>query len=447
MAESIEIAFTLNGRPLRLRVRSDQRLLDVLRQDLRLTGAKEGCGKGECGSCTVIVDSRAVNACLMIAYQADGATIETVEGLAAGEELHPIQDAFIEAGAVHCGACTAGFLMASKAMFDAEPATSARDARWRLAGNLCRCTGYAKILQAVSSVAGRLEPTRAVARSPGVAPSYFRPRSLEEALEILAQRSGEVRPVAGATDLLTRAGSGGPGIDALFDVTAVPEMQGIEERDAELWLGALTTFADAAVSPLVARHAPALRTACGLAGGPQVRNRATLGGSLARAAPWADPLAALIVADAVLEIVSVSSRRNVPIEAFLVGPGETTLAPDELIVAVHVPRREGVRGAFQRLAQRQGPAVAKISVAAAMTFKDGRPDWVRVALGAAAPMVMRCQAAEKALLGGGYDSLQRAKDAIRQEASPVDDLRSTSEYRREMAAVLLERAVRELAES
>jgi carbon-monoxide dehydrogenase small subunit/xanthine dehydrogenase small subunit len=447
VAESIEIAFTLNGRPLRMRVRSDQRLLDVLRQDLRLTGAKDGCGKGECGSCTVIVDSRAVNACLMMAYQADGVTVETVEGLAAGDELHPLQEAFIETGAVHCGACTAGFLMAAKAMFDAEPSTSARDARWLLAGNLCRCTGYAKIVQAASVVAGRLEPTRAVARSPGVAPSYFRPRSLEEALEILAQRPGEARPVAGATDLLARAGPGSAGLDALFDVTAVPEMQGIEERDSELWLGALTTYTDAAASPLVARHAPALRTACGLAGGPQVRNRATLGGSLARAAPWADPLPPLLAADAVVEIVSVSSRRDVPVDAFLSGPGETALAPDELIVGVRVPRREGVRGAFQRLAQRRGPAVAKISVAAAMTFKDGRPDWVRVAMGAAGETVTRCLATETALLGGGYDSLQRAKDAIREEARPVDDLRSSSEYRREMAAVLLERAVRELAES
>jgi xanthine dehydrogenase iron-sulfur cluster and FAD-binding subunit A len=447
VAEAIEIAFTLNGRPLRIRVRSDQRLLDVLRQELRLTGAKEGCGKGECGSCTVIVDSRAVNACLMMAYQADGATIETVEGLAAMDELHPLQEAFLDAGAVHCGACTAGFLMAAKAMFDAEPSSSARDARWRLAGNLCRCTGYAKILQAVSSVGGRLEPTRAVARSPGVAPSYFRPRSLEEALEILAQRPGEARPVAGATDLLAKAGPVRAGLEALFDITAVPEMQGIEERDDEMWLGALTTFADAAASPLVARHAPSLRAACGQAGGPQVRNRATLGGSLARAAPWADPLPALLAADAVLEIVSVSSRRDVPVEAFLAGPGETALAPDELIVGVRVPRRDGVRGAFQRLAQRQGPSVAKISVAAAMTFRDGRPDWVRVALGAAAPMATRCLATEKALLGGGYDSLQRAKDAIREEAHPVDDLRSTAEYRLEMAAVLLERAVRELAES
>ena len=141
----------------------------------------------------------------------------------------------------------------------------------------------------------------------------------------------------------------------LFDVAAVPEMKGLEERDSELWIGALTTYAELAASPFVARHAPALRTACAIAGSAQIRNRATLGGCLASAAPWVDALPALLVADAVLELVSISARRDVPVASFLTGPAQTVLAPDELIVSVRVPRREGVRGAFQRLAQRQGP--------------------------------------------------------------------------------------------
>jgi carbon-monoxide dehydrogenase small subunit/xanthine dehydrogenase small subunit len=447
MAESIEVAFTLNRRPVRLRVRSDRRLLDVLREDLRLTAAKEGCGNGECGSCTVMVDGRAVNVCLMLAFQADGSTVETVEGLASGDKLHPLQEAFVERGAVHCGACIPGFLMAAKAMLERTPTPNAQQAREGLAGNLCRCTGYEKIVGAVLRTARTLTPARAAGRTPGVCPSYFRPRSLEEALEILAQRPGETRPIAGGTDVLVHANKTGPLRGMLFDVAAVPEMKGLEERDSELWIGALTTYAELAASPFVARHAPALRTACAIAGSPQIRNRATLGGCLASAAPWVDALPALLVADAVLELVSISSRRDVPVASFLTGPAQTVLAPDELIVGVRVPRREGVRGAFQRLAQRQGPAIAKVSVAAAMTFKEGRPDWVRVALGASEPVAARAHAAEKELMGGGYDALKKAKDAIRREAQPVDDLRSTREYRREMAAVLLERAVRKLAEA
>ena len=446
MAESIEVAFTLNRRPLRLRVRSDQRLLDVLREDCRLIGTKEGCGNGECGSCTVLVDGRAVHACLMMALQADGGTVETVEGLAENA-LHPLQDAFIEGGAVHCGACVPGFLMAAKAVLDATPSPSREDIRAGLAGNLCRCTGYGKIVSAVSRAAGMAAPARAVARSSGVSPSYFRPRSLEEALEILAQRSGEARPVAGGTEALVRAREGRARLDTFFDITAVPEMQDIEERGPELWLGALTTLADVAGSSLVAQRAPSLRMACAFAGPPQVRNRATVGGTLAMAASWADPVPPFFVADAVVEIVSVSSRRDVPIASFFTGPGETVLAPDELIVGVRLPFRDGVRGTFRRLAQRRGPSIAKVSVAVAMTFREGRPDWVRVALGAAAPTVIRAHETERALMDGGYDALQHAKEAIRQEARPIDDLRSTAEYRREMAAVLLERAIRELVEA
>src|SRR5687767_15997689 len=114
MADVIDIAFSVNRQVIRLRTRSDKRLLDVLRDDLRLTGAKEGCGKGECGACTVIVDGQAVDSCLMMAYQADGAVVETIEGLAQGERLHALQEAFIDRGGAQCGICIPGMIMAGK---------------------------------------------------------------------------------------------------------------------------------------------------------------------------------------------------------------------------------------------------------------------------------------------------------------------------------------------
>jgi xanthine dehydrogenase iron-sulfur cluster and FAD-binding subunit A len=445
VVESIEITFTLNRRPVRLRVGTDRRLVDVLRDDLRLTGTKDGCSTGHCGSCTVLLDGRAVNACLVMGYQADGATVETVEGLA-GEKLHPLQEAFIEKDAVHCGACTPGMLLSAKGLLDANPSPSLEQIRAALVGNLCRCTGYGRIVGAVARAAGKLPVTRATARSQGVAPSYYRPRSLEEALEILAQRSGEARPLAGGTDLILRMREGRLGAGALFDLTGVPEMQGIDERSDGLWIGSLATCASLATSSLVARHAPALRAACAGTASVQVRNRATLGGSLASAVPWADPVPALVVSDAILEIVSVSSRRDVGVCAFFTGPGQTVLAPDELIVGVRLPRRVGVRGAFARFPVRRGPEPAEVSVAAAMTFKDGLPGWVRVAVGAASPMVVRAEQTEKALLAGGYDALLKAKRAIGAELRALSEGRSSDAYRREMAGVLLERAVRELVE-
>jgi carbon-monoxide dehydrogenase small subunit/xanthine dehydrogenase small subunit len=423
-------------------------LLDVLRDDLRLTGAKEGCGKGECGACSVIVAGRVVDACLMMAYQADGCVVETIEGLAEGDRLHPLQDAFVEKGASQCGICIPGMILAAKADLDRRSPTNQDEIRRGLAGNLCRCTGYTKIFAAVAQAASLPRPPRtALSPPPPAAPSYLRPRSLEEALEILAQRTGEVQPVAGGTDVLVKAKDGRVNRAALFDLTTVPELQGIEDRGDYVWIGAGVTHTEMMESALLASHVPALPAACAVIGGPQIRNRGTLGGNIANASPAADTVPPLYAADAVVECVSISARRDVAIADFFLGPRRSVLVADELIVGVRVPKRPGLRAAFLRLGQRQAQAISKVSLAAAMTFKDGRPDWVRVALGAVAPTVMRAPETEKVLLGGGFDALRQARDAVMQEVRPIDDLRSTREYRREMAGVLLERAIRKLAET
>jgi carbon-monoxide dehydrogenase small subunit/xanthine dehydrogenase small subunit len=447
VADVIDFACLVNGEPRRLRVRSDQRLLDVLRHDLRLTGTKEGCGKGECGACTVIVDGQAVDSCLMLAYQADGAAIETIEGLADGDRLHPLQEAFVEHGASQCGICIPGMIMAAKAGLDqAGSALGLEQVKSVLAGNLCRCTGYSKIFTAVSRVAPSPSPPPASPPEPA-APLYFRPRSLEEALEILTQRSGEVRPIAGGTDILVAAQDGKVSRAALFDLTAVPELRGIEEKQHEIRIGAATTHTEIVESALVARYCPTLPVACALVGGPQIRNRGTLGGNIAHGSPAGDTIPPLYTADARVEVVSVSDRRDVMISDFFQGPRQTVLAADELIVAVRIPKRTGVRGAFLRLGQRQAQAISKVSVAVAMTFRGGQPEWARVALGAVAPTVIRAPETERALLAGGYEGLKRAIEAIRNEVRPIDDIRSTREYRREMAGVLLERAIRQIVEA
>lgn len=447
MADLIDLAFTVNRQPVRLRVRSDQRLLDVLREELRLTGAKEGCGKGECGACTVVMGGQAVDSCLVMAYQADGAVIETIEGLADEERLHPLQDAFIEKGGVQCGICIPGMVLAAKALLDHTPSPGLDQIRQGLAGNLCRCTGYTKIFAAVAKAAGAPALHPPGIAPPPASPGLYRPRSLEEALEILAQRPGEVRPVAGGTDLLVRARDGAVSRAALFDLTAVPDLRGIHERDGHLWIGARTTHTEMIESPLVARYAPALPAACAVIGGPQIRNRGTLGGNLANASPAADTVPALYAADAVVELVSVSDRRDVPVTQFFVGPGRTVLADDELILGVRIPRRPGVRAAFLRLGKRQAQAISKVSAAVALTFKGGRPDWVRIAFGAVAPTVIRAVQAERALMEGGPQGLARAREAAAVEVRPIDDLRSTRDYRREMAVLLLDRAVRRLSEA
>jgi carbon-monoxide dehydrogenase small subunit/xanthine dehydrogenase small subunit len=382
-----------------------------------------------------------------MAYQADGAHVDTIEGLAEGRALHPLQDAFVELGGVQCGICIPGMVLAARALLAHSPRASYDEIRAGLAGNLCRCTGYTKIFAAVARAAGACdEPIRGRAPAPA-APGYLRPRSLEEALEILAQRGAEARPLAGGTDILVQAKDGRPDRASLVDLTAVPELKGIEDRGEHVSIGAGVTHSEMVASELLKRWAPALPEACAVIGGPQIRNRGTLGGNLANASPAADCVPPLYAADAVVEVVSVSARRDVPITAFFTGPRRSVLARDELIVGVRIPRRPGVRGAFLRLGQRQAQAISKVSVAVGIAFRDGRPDWVRVALGSVAPTVVRAPRAEKVLLEGGPDALRQAREIVMEEIAPIDDLRSTREYRRQMAGILLERAMRKATEA
>jgi carbon-monoxide dehydrogenase small subunit len=150
----IRIAMTVNGRELTVDTWPMMRLLDVLREDLGLTGTKEGCGEGECGACSIILEGRLVNSCLVPALQADGARITTIEGIAATEQLHAVQQAFIECGGAQCGICTPGMIVASVSLLEQNPHPTEEEIREGLAGNLCRCTGYMRIFEAVKQGAG-----------------------------------------------------------------------------------------------------------------------------------------------------------------------------------------------------------------------------------------------------------------------------------------------------
>jgi carbon-monoxide dehydrogenase small subunit len=149
MAKKRIVTTTINGQPAEFLCEPRQTLLEVLRDTLRLTGAKEGCSNGNCGACTVLLDGRPVDSCLVLAVEVEGAKIDTVEGVAKSDGLDPIQQAFLENAALQCGICTPGFIMSTKALLAENPNPTENEARFYLAGNLCRCTGYDKIIRAV----------------------------------------------------------------------------------------------------------------------------------------------------------------------------------------------------------------------------------------------------------------------------------------------------------
>ena len=156
MSKKTHVSAMVNREPVEFLCEPRQSLLEVLRDILRLTGAKEGCNNGNCGACTVILDGVPVNSCLVLAVEAEGARIETVEGLARDGHLDPIQQCFLQGAALQCGVCTPGFLVAAKALLDRNPDPSEHEIRFNLANNLCRCTGYDKIVRAVQAAASEL---------------------------------------------------------------------------------------------------------------------------------------------------------------------------------------------------------------------------------------------------------------------------------------------------
>lgn len=155
----IHVSATVNGEPVEYLCEPAETLLDVLRDRLGLTGSKEGCGSGDCGACSVTVDGRLVCACLALGAEMDGRSIGTIEGLATGDALHPLQKKFVEMAALQCGVCTPGFLVAAKALLDRNDNPTETEIRYWLAGNLCRCTGYDKIVRAVMDVAAEMRET------------------------------------------------------------------------------------------------------------------------------------------------------------------------------------------------------------------------------------------------------------------------------------------------
>jgi len=154
------LGFTLNGRPVEVAVKPGRTLVQVLREDLGHTGAKRACNSGACSACTVLLDGAPVNACSVLAVQAQGREVATIEGLAEGAKLHPLQDAFLDEGGLQCGFCTPGMILTAKALLDGNPDPTATEVREAITGNLCRCTGYVKIVDSILTAAERMREAR-----------------------------------------------------------------------------------------------------------------------------------------------------------------------------------------------------------------------------------------------------------------------------------------------
>src|SRR5688572_9801966 len=262
----MSVSLRVNGEDVAVDADPRTLLLDVLREDLGLRGTKYGCGEGECGACTVLLDGRTVNACLTTLGQAAGADVVTVEAMANDPIGAPLLESLARAGAVQCGFCTPGFLLSARALLAEHAAPADTDNQRGMSDNLCRCTGYAKIVEAVRAAgrAGPNPPSPFLSREAGASSAqltrscradfrpgeYAQPTSVEEALTLLAQAEQPWKVLAGGTDALVRHEHHLKEL-AFLDLGALDELRAITEDDTSVRIGALTSYTAIAHSPPV----------------------------------------------------------------------------------------------------------------------------------------------------------------------------------------------------
>ena len=459
---------SVNGTPAEIHGPGGMRLLDALRIELGLTGTKEGCGEGECGACTVLVDGTPVVSCLVPVGQVEGREVRTVEGLLDDGRLDPVQAAFVDSGGVQCGICTPGILMSARAFLDsgAEPTDAA--IREVIAGNLCRCTGYMKVIDAIAMAAtmaprevpGGLPQERwqldGTPVRPGVAegsdvrvgPAFVRPTTLAEAYALLAE--GTWRPIAGGTDIMVELADDLAAADTgLLDLTGIEELRGIRVAGDRLVIGATATYTDLRRSPLVAAHLPALAQLSEVFGATQLQNMATLGGNVVNASPAGDSLPLVLAAEAVLVVGGPRGERAIPADAWFLGYRRTALEPGELLLRMEFPLDPQRQLRYRKIGTRRALALAKVALAVTWRQDEGSTAWrdVRIAVGTITEVPIRAPLAEAVLEGAvpSADVAERAAEAVLGDIHPRDGLRSTAAYRRSATARVLRRIVLDAA--
>jgi xanthine dehydrogenase small subunit len=466
------VRLVVDGEAVEASVPPTTTLLRWLRATGR-TGTKEGCAEGDCGACAVAVldplggpggaaQWRVVNACLLLLPMVDGAEVVTVQGLASGAGpagAHPVQAAMVDTLGSQCGYCTPGFVMTLfeacyRADLEVAPDGSA-DTSWKLddqlSGNLCRCTGYRPIREALQRVAGLRPDDRFRARCEGPGEPlpavsvvkgeqrFDAPASLAEAVGILAA-APQTRVVCGATDLGLDVTQRDVHFPALLSVERVPELRGMRFRaDGAAEIGAATPLAD--LEAWSAEAVPAVHRMLRYFGSRPIKHRATVGGNLCNASPIGDLAPVLLALDAVLVAVGAGGEREIPIDRFFVGYRQTALAPGELLARIVIPPApEGARIGVYKVSRRRELDISAVAAGMRVDLDGaGVVQSARLGFGGVAATPVRARAAEAALVGRPWtaESVGAALQGLDGELAPIDDHRGSAWFRRTLARNLL----------
>ncbi|MEK0082389.1 xanthine dehydrogenase small subunit [Benzoatithermus flavus] len=451
------------------RVDPTMTVLDWLRTCARRTGTKEGCNEGDCGACTVVVARpedgrlvyRAVNACIQFVATLDGCQLLTVEDLKRADgALHPVQQAMVELHGSQCGFCTPGFVMSLFAMTreaDEVPTDAAIDDA--LAGNLCRCTGYAPIVRAAQRMF-ELAPKRdhieafageTLARLEGLRDEetlvvsdgkrrFIAPATLDALAETLLAEP-EATILAGSTDVGLWVTKQMRRLDPIVYLGRIDVLRRIEETGDTIELGAMASHEDA--MKVLARHYPDMGELWRRFASVQIRNAGTVGGNIANGSPIGDGSPALIAAGATLHLRRGQERRSLPLEDFFVAYGRQDRRPGELVERISVPKPPpGMRYRAYKISKRFDQDISAVMGAFLIRLgPDGRVAEARLAYGGMAAIPKRATNAEAALLGRPWSeaTVKAAMQALERDFTPITDMRATAGYRLKVAQNLLMR--------
>ncbi|WP_226634860.1 xanthine dehydrogenase small subunit [Novosphingobium profundi] len=433
-------------------------VLDFLRSQLRRTGTKEGCAEGDCGACTVLVGTleaggrvqwRALNSCIQFLPMLHGKALMTVESLAREGVPNPLQACMAGNGSSQCGFCTPGFVMSlhGRAIGATGCDLPVEDV---IAGNLCRCTGYGPILEAAQEVPVLAQDDAAViaqlAEIAGLPASgewqgrpWFAPGSADELTGLLREHP-DATLVAGATDVGLWITKGLKVLDTVIFIGDIAELATIEASDEALFLGANVRHADAHAA--LAQLHPDLGELWRRFAALQVRNAGTIGGNIANGSPIGDGPPALIALGAQVMLRSMEGTRTLPLEDFFLDYGKQDLRDGEFVAGVRIPRPEsGSVIHISKLSRRFDSDISAVCGAFALTLEKGEVASARVAFGGMAATPRRAAACEAALVGAPFtlETMERAAEALREDFTPLDDVRGSSAYRLEAAGNLLRR--------
>lgn len=435
------IQFLLNGETVRVEGEPCTRtFLDWLRETRGLTGTKEGCNEGDCGACTVMVTdargSRSVNSCILFLPQLHGKAVRTVEGISGPKgELHPVQRAMVDHHGSQCGFCTPGFVV-SMATAHKNDRTDFDD---QLAGNLCRCTGYAPIVRAAEAATQESVPDWMSddLSALSVDEHISLPRSIDElASWYLANPDGVL--VAGATDVGLWVTKRLDDLQNVAFLSGVDELKAISVDDNEIRIGAGVTVTD--LGDLMAEHHPDFAEMIRRYGSTQVRNAATIGGNIANGSPIGDGPPALIALGARLHLRKGGDQREMLLEDFFVAYGKQDRQPGEFVEAISVPRQID-RLKCYKLSKRFDQDISAVCGCFSIRIDDGKVTEARIAFGGMAGTPMRAAAVEQALIGQDWtrETVDAALSAFAKDYTPMSDMRASAAYRMTTAQNMLVR--------